>query len=186
MNGVAISAFHDDERRDIMAFWRLYYHLVWATKNREHLIQPEIEARLYAYIVGKASELGVYIYAINGWYDHIHLVVSIPPKHAVAYVVKRLKGASSHDLNHEGGLDYNFAWQRGYGALSVGERQRPIAEAYVTEQKQHHGCQTANAWLERYAEFDEGPDDVGIVPGGVPPILREQTVAYEAWGEPPF
>jgi REP element-mobilizing transposase RayT len=29
-----------------MAFWRLYYHLVWATKNREHLIQPEIEKRV--------------------------------------------------------------------------------------------------------------------------------------------
>ena len=26
-----------------MAFWRLYYHVVWATKNREPLITPEIE-----------------------------------------------------------------------------------------------------------------------------------------------
>ena len=169
-----------------MAFWRLYYHLVWATKNREHMIQPEVEPRLYSYIVTKASELGVYIYAINGWYDHVHLVVSIPPKHAVAYVVKRLKGASSHDINQAGDLDYQFAWQRGYGALSLGELQRPKAEAYVARQKQHHECQTTNGWLERYAEFDEGPDDVGIVPGEVPPVLREQGTAYAAWGEPPF
>ena len=40
-----------------MAFWRLYYHLVWATKNREPLIKPEIEKRLYAYLVHKAAEL---------------------------------------------------------------------------------------------------------------------------------
>jgi putative transposase len=169
-----------------MAFWRLSYHLVWATKNREHLIQPQIEDRLYAYIVSKAAELGVYVYAINSWYDHIHLVVSIPPKHAVAYVVKRLKGASSHDLNHAGRLDYHFAWQRGYGALSLGERQRPEAEAYVANQKQHHEHQTANAWLERYAEFDEGPDDVGITPCPVPAIVREQRAMYDAWGEAPF
>jgi REP element-mobilizing transposase RayT len=169
-----------------MAFWRLCYHIVWATKNREHLIQPQIEDRLHAYIVNKAAELGVYVYAINGWYDHIHLVVSIPPKHAVAYVVKRLKGASSHDLNHVGGLDYHFAWQRGYGALSLGERQRPVAEAYVANQKQHHEHQTTNAWLERYAEFDEGPDDVGITPCPVPSIAREQRATYDAWGEPPF
>ena len=169
-----------------MAFWRLYYHLVWATKNREHLIQPKVEPRLHAYIITKASELGVYVYAINGWYDHVHLVVSIPPKHAVAYIVKRLKGASSHDINQAGDLDYQFAWQRGYGALSLGELQRPTAEAYVAHQKQHHECQTANAWLERYAEFDEGPDDMGIVPGEVPPILREQGTTYAAWGEPPF
>ena len=135
---------------------------------------------------GKAAELDVYVYAINGWYDHIHLVVSIPPKHAGAYVVKRLKGASSHDLNHAGGLDYHFAWQRGYGALSLGERQRPVAEAYVANQKQHHEHQTTNAWLERYAEFDEGPDDVGITPCPVPSIAREQRATYDAWGEPPF
>lgn len=169
-----------------MAFWRLYYHLVWATKSRDHLIQPEIEPRLYGYIVNKAAELGVYVYAINGWYDHLHLVVSIPPKHAVADVVKRLKGASSHDLNQAGGLDCQFAWQRGYGALTLGERQRPMAEAYVENQKSHHEQQSANAWLERYAEFDEGPDDVGIALDLVPPVLREPRATYGAWGEPPF
>ena len=116
----------------------------------------------------------------------MHLVVSIPPKHAVAYVVKRLKGASSHDLNHAGGLEYQFAWQRGYGALSLGERQRPTAEAYVTNQKGHHESQTANAWLERYTEFDEGPDDSGIKPRPVPSIVGEQQAEYDAWGEPPF
>jgi len=169
-----------------MAFWRLYYHLVWATKNREHLIQPEIEDWLYAYIVRKAAELGVYIYAINGWYDHIHLVVSIPPKHAVAYVVKRLKGASSHEVNQTDRIDYQFGWQRGYGALSLGERQRPRAEAYVADQKQHHEQQTANAWLERYTEFDEGPSDSGLTPDAAPSMLREQGTIYDAWGEPPF
>lgn len=161
-----------------MAFHRLYYHLVWATKNREHLIRSEIEARLFAYLVHKAAELGVYVYAVNGWYDHVHLVVSIPPKHAVADVVKRLKGASSYDLNHAARLAYEFAWQRGYGALSLGERQRPQAEAYVQNQKQHHAQETTNSWLERYTELDEGPPEQGIVTGGVPPVLHEQLPVY--------
>jgi REP element-mobilizing transposase RayT len=169
-----------------VSFWRLYYHLVWATKNREHLIQPEIDDRLYAYTVRKAAELDVYVYAINGWYDHVHVVAAIPPKHAVADVVKRLKGASSHYLNHEGGLDYQFAWQRGYGALTLGELQRPKAEAYVRAQKEHHDQQTANAWLERYTEFDEGPVDVGMTVDAVPSSLREEGLVYDAWGEPPF
>jgi REP element-mobilizing transposase RayT len=169
-----------------MAFWRLYYHLVWATKNREQFIRPEIEARLYAYSVSKAAELEVYVYAINGWYDHIHLVASIPPKHAVADVVKHLKGASSHDLNHSGELDYTFAWQRGYGALTLGESQRSKAIAYVGNQKAHHQEQTTNAWLERYTELDEGPDDVGLAHGVVPTMLYEDRVEYDAWGEPPF
>ncbi len=94
-----------------MAFHRLYYHLVWATKNHEHFIQPKIEDQLYAYTVRKALELGVYVYAVNGWYEHHHhLVVAIPPKHAVADIVKRLKGASSYYLNHNIKLAYQFGW----------------------------------------------------------------------------
>ena len=169
-----------------MPFWRLYYHLVWATKDREPLIRPEIEERLYAYTIRKAAELGVYVYAINGWYDHVHLLVAIPPKHAVADLVKRLKGSSSHYLNHAGGLDFEFGWQRGYGALTLGEGQRPKAEAYVRDQKGHHGQQTVNAWLEHYTEFDEGPVDAGIALDGVPSSVRETWLIYDAWGEPLF
>jgi putative transposase len=162
-----------------MAFWRLYYHLVWATRDRAHLIKPEIEAHLYAYIVHKASEIGVYVYAIDGWYDHSHVVASLPPKLAVADVVKQLKGASSHHMNQVLNLDEKFGWQRGYGALSLGERQRAQAEAYVRDQKAHHTQQTANAWLERYTELDEGPPDMGLAVKEIPYVLREDEPVYD-------
>jgi putative transposase len=170
-----------------MAFWRLYYHLIWSTKDRQPLIQPAIEKRLYAYIVSKAAELESYVYAIDGWQDHIHLVLAIPPKYAVAQVVKHLKGASSHDVNHTAGLAYAFAWQRGYGALSLGERHRPQAEAYVLAQKTHHSQQTSIPWLERDAEFDEGPIEKGLARGPIPSVaVREPGVAYLMDEEPPF
>ncbi len=41
-----------------MPFWKTYYHLVWATSNRQPLIQPEFEAQLFAYLVKKAGEMG--------------------------------------------------------------------------------------------------------------------------------
>jgi putative transposase len=169
-----------------MAFWRLYYHMVWATKNRAPLIQPQIEARLFGYIVKRAAELGIYVYAINGCDDHLHLVAAIPPKHSVSDVVKTLKGASSHYLNHECGLKDHFDWQRGYGVLSLGERQRPQAEAYVRQQKEHHQAQTTNVWLERTDEFDEGPADEPLRPDGLHRSLRESGPIYELLGEPPF
>jgi putative transposase len=150
------------------------------------LIQPEIEKRLYAYLINQAAEMSVYVYAINGWYDHIHLVAAIPPKHAVAEVVKQLKGSSSHDLNHAGGLNGSFAWQRGYGALTIGESQRLKAEAYVQNQKDHHQQQTVNDWLEWCTEFDEGPIDTGLGTDTVPSIIREEVVNYNVWGESPF
>jgi hypothetical protein len=52
------------------------------------------------------------------------MVLGIPPKIAVADVIKHLKGSSSHDINLEMNLGYQFQWQRGYGALSIGEKHR--------------------------------------------------------------
>jgi putative transposase len=169
-----------------MPFWRTFYHVVWATKNREPLITPDIEPRLYAYIVHKAAELGAFVYAINGWVDHVHLIVTIPPHVSVSDLVKRLKGASSHDLNQQGTGTY-FAWQRGYGVLTLGQRQRPDAERYVRNQKEHHRAGAAIPWLERCSEIDEGPADLKTMAASEPtPKMCETLGAYEILGEPTF
>jgi REP element-mobilizing transposase RayT len=49
-----------------MALWRLYYHLVWAAKERQPLITPDKEPKLYSYIIGKADALGSIVHAIGG------------------------------------------------------------------------------------------------------------------------
>ena len=142
-----------------MSFWRTYFHLVWSTKNREPIINEQVERVLFSYLNSKAAEIGVQVYAINGWTDHIHMVVSIPPKLALAYVVKRLKGSRSHYLNTLELLSEPFVWQRGYGVFTLGESQLALAISYVDNQKEHHRRQTTNAWLERTAEADEPPPD---------------------------
>ena len=131
-----------------MPFWRLYYHLVRTTRNREAIIGSTLENRLYPYLVEKASSLGCQVDAINGIEDHIHMVLSIPPKYSIAEIVQKLKGASSHDFEE-------LAWQRGYGVFSFGEKQRAYAVAYVMNQKDHHPQKTINSWLER-CDDEEG------------------------------
>jgi len=179
---MAIRLF-DGEEEDNMSFWRLYYHLTWSTKNREPFITPEMEPRLFAYMVKKSAELEAFVYAINGWNDHVHIVAAIPPKVAVAELVKLIKGSSTHYLNFDVRLDYHFEWQRGYGALSVGERQRPIAETYVRNQKEHHSKNTTNAWLERYSDLDEGPDKPT---SDTAHMIREEQAIYQISAEIPF
>jgi putative transposase len=171
---------------DAVSFWRAYYYIVWATKNREALITPEIEPRLHAYIVNKAAELGLYIYALNGSTDHMHLVAAVPPKEAIAHVVKTLKGASSHDLNQQGVFDTLFAWQRGYGVLSLGSRQLADAVEYVRRQKDHHRDNTMIAWLERDADDDEGPEEANAIGKHPVPSAREKEATYDVLGQPPF
>jgi putative transposase len=72
-----------------MALWRLYYHLVWATKERQPLITREIEGELYSYIISKADEIDTIIHAINGIENHVHIVVSIPPKISISGFVQK-------------------------------------------------------------------------------------------------
>ncbi len=132
-----------------MTFWKLTYHIIWGTKNKQPLITSSIEAHLYPVIVSRAASMDAYIYQINGWYDHTHIIASVPPKHSIADFVKDLKGASSHFINRRNLSEEYFAWQRGYGVLSLGEKQRPFAEEYVINQKQHHAEQTTNSWLEK-------------------------------------
>ena len=165
-----------------MPYWRVYYHIVWATKDRRPLLQPDIELRLFPYLVSKAAEMGAQVYEVNGWFDHVHMLVSIPPKHAIAAFVKRLKGASSFDLNQSRLLESDFSWQRGYGVLSLGESQLSRARAYVRNQKEHHRQDSTNAWLERVDEFDDGPPEVRHAEE----MIRETAVVYELNGTDDF
>ena len=141
-----------------MSLWRIYYHLVWATKNRQPLITPEKETVLYQYILGKANALRCIVHAIGGIENHVHLVVSIPPNLSVAEFVKNIKGSSAYHLNHQGFDPYlKFGWQDGYGVFSLGRKQLDIAVNYVHNQKIHHQNNTEINWLEQISDQDDPP-----------------------------
>jgi putative transposase len=141
-----------------MALWRLYYHLVWGTKKRQPLINPDREGILYNYIIGKADALSSIVHAIGGIEDHIHLVVSIPPALAIADFVKNIKGSSAYHLNQDlSAAKDKFAWQEGYGVFSLGSKQLEQAVTYVQNQKLHHLNGTAIASLETYNQQYDPP-----------------------------
>ena len=123
-----------------MPYWRLYYHLVWGTKNRLPVIDGEREDIVRRAIRGTCEEHGALVHGIGVMPDHAHLAVSIPPRISVAEFVRYVKGSSSHLLNHaEGrGRDEAFAWQSEYGALTFGERSLEDVVTYVESQPAHH------------------------------------------------
>jgi putative transposase len=82
-------------------------------------ITPDIESELHGYLIGKAHALEAIVHEVGGVDDHVHLVVSVPPKISVSDFVGRLKGASAHRINHLPDAPGSFGWQRGYGAISV-------------------------------------------------------------------
>ena len=132
-----------------MTYWRLHYHLIWSTHDRQPTLTGEREKMFYGVLYRKAEDLGLKIHTAGNVEDHVHVVVSIPPKHSVAECVRQIKGASAHAINHMPGSDGQFQWQNGYGALSIGERSLDIVKAYAANQKEHHQAKTLISVYEK-------------------------------------
>ncbi|HWP93097.1 MAG TPA: IS200/IS605 family transposase [Thermodesulfobacteriota bacterium] len=92
-----------------MTYWRLHYHLIWSTYDRQPTLTGEREKMFYGVLYRKAEELGLKIHAAGNVDDHVHIVVSIPPKVSVSECVRQIKGASSYAINHMLVVTVNFS-----------------------------------------------------------------------------
>jgi len=135
-----------------LTYWRLHYHLIWATYERQPNITHEREKMFYGVLYNKGKELGLKIHAAGNTEDHVHIVVSIPPKLAIADCIRHLKGASAFAINHMDGYDDQFKWQEGYGALSISENSLETVMEYAIRQKEHH---KENKVVAVYEKIDE-------------------------------
>ncbi len=131
-----------------MSFSRLFYHVIWGTKNRDLTITSEIEPILFDYIRSKAIGLGGIVYALNGTKDHIHLLVHIPRTIPLAQFIGKIKGTASAKLNKSGFGDGHFYWQTGYSVFTISEKIVPVISKYVENQKFHHAAGTTNSQNE--------------------------------------
>ena len=137
-----------------MPCWRLFYHLIWATRGRVPVLEGEAARMAERSIRATAHEQSVLVHTVRIMPDHVHVAVSIPPSLAVAAFVGRLKGTASHLLNHANGRTDPgaFAWQAEYGAFSFGEKALPDVVAYVENQPARHATNRLWPALERWAE----------------------------------
>jgi putative transposase len=130
-------------------YWRLYYHLVWSTKNRQPILTPSIEPIVYDLLRSKALNLDAIVYAIGGIEDHVHMVVTISPKIAVATFIGQVKAVASTKFNKSVHLETSLYWQQEYAAFSFDEKRLPHYFAYVERQKEHHAAYRLIPILER-------------------------------------
>ena len=127
---------------------RLYYHIIWGTKNREPTITSKIEPLLFDFIRSKAIGLGGYVYALNGTADHVHLVAHIPRTITVSQYVGKIKGSSSTRLNKSVVGEDQFYLQSGYSIFTITEFMVPKLTKYVDKQKYHHAAGSIKSWFE--------------------------------------
>lgn len=119
-------------------------HLVFSTKDRRKVISEEFRAELWAYIAGICKKHGVFVHAIGGVEDHIHLLVVVPAPLSVADAVRAIKANSSRWM---GERNPRFAWQQGYAAFSVSASNVAAVVRYIRGQEGHHRKMTFEAEL---------------------------------------
>jgi REP element-mobilizing transposase RayT len=125
-------------------------HCVWATKERRPLIKPALQQRLWPYLGGIARESKMSALVIGGVEDHIHVLLSVPPTLSVAKAIQLLKGNSSKWIHDTFKEHWDFEWQEGYGAFSIGISGVPETMAYIQNQSAHHKKLTFKEELEHF------------------------------------
>ena len=61
----------------IMAYWRVFYHVTWATADHEPIIKAAWQNEVYHVIIAKSKELEALVYGVGGTESQIHFVVSL-------------------------------------------------------------------------------------------------------------
>ncbi len=119
--------------------WECKYHVVFIPKYRRKVLYGQVRQYLGEVFRELARQKESRIEEGHLQADHVHMLLSIPPKYAVAQVVGYLKGKSAiHLARTYGGRRQNFVgehfWARGYFVSTVG-RDEEAVRRYIREQE---------------------------------------------------
>ena len=120
--------------------WECKYHIVFAPKYRRQIIYGKIKADIGQMLRKLCEYKGIEILEAEACKEHIHMLVSIPPKYSVAQIMGYLKGKSSLMIFEKyANLKYKYGnrhfWCRGYYVSTVGANKKAIQE-YIRNQLQ--------------------------------------------------
>ena len=119
--------------------WECKYHLVWIPKSRKKVLYGQLRRDLGQILRRLATQKESEVIEGTLKADHVHMVISIPPKYSVSQVVGYVKGKSAIWVARVTGSKRNFVgqnfWARGYCVSTVGLDEETI-RAYVRTQEE--------------------------------------------------
>ena len=118
--------------------WNCKYHIVFAPKYRRRIIYGKIKSEIGKILRTLCERKGIEIIEAEACPDHIHMLVSIPPKYSVSEFMGYLKGKSSLMIFDKfANMKYRYGnrqfWCRGYYVDTVGRNKKAIEE-YIRNQ----------------------------------------------------
>ena len=126
--------------------WLCKYHIVFTPKYHRKIIYNKLRVDIQQIIKDLCKWKGIVIVEGHMMPDHIHLLLSIPPKYSISGVMGYLKGKSSMMIfNKHANLKYKFGnkhfWSTGYYVSTVGLNEATIAK-YIREQEKNDQIET--------------------------------------------
>ena len=137
-----------------MSYTKIWIHCVWTTANRHPFLTENIRPDIFQHILENSKNKEIYIDCINGYFEHIHCLISLKRNQNVAECLQLLKGESSFWINKNNICSGKFSWQDDYFAVSVSHSQVLVVRDYINRQEEHHKKTTFNqeyrAFIEKY------------------------------------
>ncbi len=137
--------------------WNCKYHIVFAPKYRRQIIYGKYKKSIGQIIRDLCERKRVIIHEANACPDHIHMLVSIPPKLSVSQFMGYLKGKSSLMIfDRHANLKYRYGnrkfWCRGFYVDTVGRNKKQIQE-YIRNQLKEDYVGDQLSFFEDYDPF---------------------------------
>lgn len=131
-------------------YTQIFYHVIFAVRNRDSLIITAIKDDLYKYITGIITNQKQKLFIINGMPDHVHILMNCKPNMNLSDNIRDIKEHSTKFINGEKKLRGQFYWQAGFGAFTVSKKDVSMVLNYIKNQEDHHKKKT---FREEYLEF---------------------------------
>ena len=131
--------------------WDCKYHVVFIPKCRRRSLYAALRRYLGEVFRRLATQKECRIEEGHLMPDHVHMMIAIPPKHAVSQVVGYIKGKSAiHVARVYGERRRNFVgqhfWARGYYVSTVGRDEQAIREYIKNQEKEDKRLEQLNLW----------------------------------------
>ena len=133
-------------------FHQIWLHYIRSTKDRQNFINSNLKKELISHIKEYGKTNDIYVDTINGYRDHLHLLIKMKPNQSPSQLAKLLKGESSNWINHKDFLKMKFSWQNGYGVFSISESQLENVRQYILNQEIHHKKMTYKQEVDKFVK----------------------------------
>ena len=129
-------------------FHRLYYHIVWTTRDRRSDISRDIAEFLERVLRSIAEQERAQVLELGMVTTHLHLLVRAHPMTSIPRLLQRLKGASAALAGRELNLptDRQLRWAAGCTIQSVSPGQLENVARYVRNQPERHPHDVIPGW----------------------------------------